>query len=317
MANGFNLGENILGSINSGNIIPQVINSLLEAGEFVFVVALSLFIGYALGYILASIFRRLFKAQGLEKSLVRYGAVTSSLWESIINFLSEYLKWLIALMTLDAFLLMYGRYDIVFVSQLSAFLLRLLALVVSTIVGMLIGGVVYKIIRDFLISVGLERELGKHHMAESMAGFSVSSIVAFIVKWYIVLIFLTTGLQIFKPVIFIDADTRIVLLAGLEDLANYVPQAILGFLILLASLIISDFVSEHVRMRKVSFSELYSFFSEVLIIAIGVLLALPHFGVRNTYFLEYSFIILVAGISLGVAIALGFSLRDRLKKELG
>jgi len=154
-------------------------------------------------------------------------------------------------------------------------------------------------------------------MAESMAGFSVSSIVAFIVKWYIVLLFLTTGLQIFKPVIFIDTDTRIVLLAGLEDLANYVPQAILGFLILLASVIISDFVSEHVRLRRVSFSELYSFFSEVLIILIGVLLALPHFGVKNTYFLEYSFIILVAGISLGVAIALGFSLKDKVKKELG
>ncbi|OYT54789.1 MAG: hypothetical protein B6U72_01605 [Candidatus Altiarchaeales archaeon ex4484_2] len=317
MANEFNLGGNILGSVNFGNIVPQIINSLLEAGEFVFVVVLSLFIGYALGYILASIFRRLFKTQSLEKHLVRYGAVTSSLWESIINFLSEYLKWLIALMTLDAFLLMYGKYDIIFVSQLSAFLLRLLALVVSTIVGILLGGVVYKIIKDFLISVGLERELGKHHLAESMAGFSVSSIVAFIVKWYIVLLFLTTGLQIFKPVIFIDADTRIVLLAGLEDLADYVPQAILGFLILLASVIISDFVSEHVRLRRVSFSELYSLFLEVLIIAIGVLLALPHFGVKNTYFLEYSFIILVAGISLGVAIALGFSLRDRIKKELG
>ncbi|OYT26507.1 MAG: hypothetical protein B6U97_03760 [Candidatus Altiarchaeales archaeon ex4484_96] len=308
------LSTELISEVSLDSLIQFIMENSLAVGLFVFLVIVSLIVGYALGYIIASIFRRLFKTQNLEKTLVRYGAVTSSLWESMINFISDYLKWLVVILSLDIVFVLYG---VSIVSQISIFLERLLALIVSTIIGMLLGGIIYKITKDFLISVGLERELGKHHLADSMAGFSVSSIVAFIIKWYIVLLFLTTGLQIFKPVIFIDSTTRIVLLEGLEDLANYIPQAILGFMILLASIIISDFVSAHMKNRKISFSELYSLFSEVIIIAIGALLALPHFGVKNTYFLEYSFIVLVAGISLGIALALALSLKDKIKIELG
>jgi len=288
-------------------ITPEIIASSIT---FLVLILLALIFGYALGYIVSTIIKKISKTKKLEINLVKYGAVTSNLWESMINLVSEYLKWLILLMSVD---MIFTHYGIVIISQVSNFLIRLFALVICTIIGILLGGVAYKITKDFLISVGLERELGKHHLADSMAGISVSTIVAFIVKWYIVLLFLTTGLQIFKPVIFINEDTKIVLLAGMEKLTNYVPQAMLGIVIILVSIIISDFVSEHIKSRTTKFSDMYALSSEIIIISIGALLALPHFGVKNTYFLEYSFIILVAGISMGIAIAIGMSFKERIK----
>ncbi len=288
-------------------VSPQ---SVMNNVTFLGLVLLTLIIGFLLGSVVSLIVQSLAKTKKLEQVLVKYGAVTSELWDSMINFITEYLKWLIVLLSVNT---VFVSYDIVLVTQLSVFLMKLFALIVSTALGMLLGGVVFKITKDFLISVGLERELGKHHLADSISGFSVSTIVAFVIKWYIVLLFLTTGLQLFQPAIQIEGGPTIVLLTGMERLANYIPQAILGFIIILVSIIISDFVSEHIKHRTIRFSDIYALFTEVVIISIGALLSLPHFGVKNTYFLEYSFIVLMGGISLGIAIAIGMSFKDKLK----
>ncbi len=53
---------------------------------------------------------------------------------------------------------------------------------------------------------------------------------------------------------------------------------------------------------------------ESVIVFFGAVIALPHFGVTNISILEDSFRILMAGVSLALAIAAGLGLKDFIGK---
>jgi hypothetical protein len=286
-------------------------------------------VGYVFGHIISKVIEKVLKIGELQKTLVKYGAVTTHLWDSITNLLSLYIKWLIVVIALDKALIAVVAYFTnmptytSFLTPFTDFLVSLLFLIVLVIIGLLLGGFLYKITKDSLVAVGLEAELEKHHVADSLGGIPLSSILASIVKWYVVLVLLTTGTQQFLSTVVIGTE-ELALKTTMEGLMAYIPQAILGVLILIATLIIADFASTNIKKKKLAFSDLLGVGVEIIILFFGVILALPKLlGVQDPegkVFIQSlsvmtdSFKFLIIGVSIGLAIAIGLGLKDAIAK---
>jgi len=284
----------------------NILNSLISyAGKGVNFVIL-LLVGYLFAYLISQIIKKILELGEVQKNIVRYGAMTSKLWLSITGFISQYLKWYLTIAVLTT-----TRISIVY--QVFAFMSNLLWFFILLVIGLFLGGMAYKIIKQALENIGLEEELKRHKISNAFGGLTLSSILASIAKWYVVLIFLSTGIEQLLPV---DSTTgqAPTLTIFTRNLMTYIPQAILGLLILIAALLISHFVSQRIIERKTPFSTILGMSAEAIIIFFGIVLALPKFGVENVDILEDAFRIISAGAALGLAIALGLGLKDPISE---
>lgn len=263
------------------------------------VLAILFVFAYLIGWIVSKVVSRILKFEKLEDIVIKYGTMGSKLWGDTINFLVFYTKWfvVVGILTLtDIPLITNGIYP--FMNQLFWF-------IVLVILGLIIGGFVSKFIRDISMDFGWEDKLVKYGLADALGDIPITSLLTGIVKWYIVLIFIAQGVEQFE-------------LPVLEDFMNklmmYIPQAILGSLIILFALMIADYTGDRIKQRKVSFAETLALLVEIVIVFLGLVIALPHFGVFNVSILEDSFKIFIAGISLAIAIASGLGLKDSISR---
>jgi len=288
----------------------SIINDLRIYSFEAFKLFVALIAGYLLGYFISKVIERLLKITELQKTLVKYGAVTTHLWESIVSFVSQYIKWLILVFIVNVMFI-----ENLMINSLFNFLFNILGFVIFVVLGLLIGGVLYKIAKDTLVAIGLEAELEKHKVADTLGGLPLSSILAGILKWYVVIIFVKQGVELLQLPTLSDAMNQLYL---------YIPQAILGVLILLATLIIADLASSNVKKKGYAFSDLIGLGVEVVILFFGVILALPRLlGVQDPegrVFIQSlsvmtdSFKFLMIGVAAGIAIAVGLGLKDAIMK---
>lgn len=292
-------GISLLGEAN----MNKIISILLGYGEILLALVIAFLVGYTIGYIISKAFSRILLVDNLQKTLVRFGAVTTKLWGSIVNLIEHYVIWWVVFFSVSSVLV--SMYNITVMKELVDFLSNIGWFIALTVIGLLLGGALYKIIKDALEAIGLEAELEKHKISDSLGGISLSTILAGIVKWFIILLFLGQGV---KKVGLFDLGN------WMDRLLNYIPRAILGILVILASLILATFIAKRIKFRGVAFADLLAVSTEVIIIFFGIVLALPHFGVTNVAILEYSFLLLIAGVSIGLAIALGLGLKDSVAR---
>lgn len=278
--------------------LEEITKNVIESGILVLEIIGLAVVGYVLGLVVSDVLRRILRTQELENFLVRYGAATKELWGSIANFIAEYSKWFITIAVLSAI-------EINIITLVFTFLKNILWFIVLAVIGLLLGGILQKLIKNALIAIGIETELARHGLSDAIGGVKISTIISGIAKWYLVLIFLEEGV-------------RRLGLQGLTSrvtaLLDYIPDAILGILIIIVALIIADFAGSRIKHRKVGFAEILALIAEVIIIFFGAVLALPKFGIENVSILEDSFKIIAVGVSIGIAIALGLGLKDSISK---
>ncbi len=262
-----------------------------------------LLLGYVVSCIIAGLLGRVLRTKALTDTLVKYGAMTTKLWKSITTFLSKYVQWLILVAILTVT-------KIPIIDTTFAFMVDLLWFIVLTIAGLMVGGFLCKIIKDSLEAIGLEAWLKKYKLADAIGGMSLSSILAGIVKWYIVLVFISTGIEQILPAHPVKGMPA--LAQFMTDLMVYIPGAILGTLVMIAALLVADFVGDGIKRRKLAFSEAFALVIESIIVFFGAVLALPKFGITDVSVLTDSFKILMVGLSLGLAIAIGLGLKDSI-----
>jgi len=309
--------------------MDQIMSTIVEYGMIGLLLIAAFIGGYILGYIASKVLRRVLMIGELQKTLVRYGAVTSKLWESIVNFIAQYVKWLIVIFVIHTVFVQPTGVSVTgeliythpLIDSLFKFMVNLLSLILFAIIGLLLGGVLYKIIKDTLEAMGLEAELEKHKITESLGGISLSTILAGIVKWYVVLLFLTTGVQQFLSTIQIGEE-ELFLEKFMVGLMDYVPHVVLGILVILASLILASLAADKIRYRPVNFAEPAALAVEVVVIFFGFILGIPFlFGFADKEIFSQSFGVLtesfkyiVIGISIGLVMALGLGLKDVVAK---
>jgi hypothetical protein len=296
----------------------MTIDSLAEQGVnliWAILVFLLLFlIGYVLGYIVSRILKRILLIDSIQTTLIKLGATTTSMWKSIVEISAQYSIWLVLFYILT---LTEKIVDFPITKQFfDGFIVPLTALVISILVGLLAGSILGKLAKDALVAIGTEDGLKRYHLADSIGGVPVSSVLSVIVKWYVFLLSLTVVIEYLLG--------KAIITLMLTDLLGYVPNAILGLLVLLVSLMVADFAANRIRERKLSFGELLAIAVEVIVVFFGVVLALPRFfNIDNPYVflasltvITGSFLILMVGISFGLAIAIGLGLKNHIA-EMG
>ncbi|MEM4347301.1 MAG: hypothetical protein QW802_01780 [Candidatus Altiarchaeota archaeon] len=276
----------------------------------VFQLFVAVVVGLILGWLVSKVVNRLLKLAELQRTLLRYGAITTIFWDSAVGFLSHYFMWLTLILIIYA--VFPGN---LLIKALAEFFVKLFGFIIFTLVGILLSGVLYKISKHTLIAIGLEEELEKHKIADKLGGVSLINILAGILKWFVIIVFVKQGVELLG----LGALTDVT-----HQLYNYIPQAILGILILLATLILADLASSNIRKRAYGFADALGMATEVVIIFFGIIIALPRLlGVsdpQGQIFLQSisvmtdSFKLLMLGVSAGIALAIGLGLKDYVAK---
>lgn len=291
------------------SILAKVVESISaqaeKMGEYsvtlILLVALFL-LGYILGTFAAKVLQKMLRIERVEDAIIKYGVMKASAWERTINFFGVYVKWfvIVSMLTLSGVSLI--------VQKLYPFMNNLLWFIVVLVLGLIAGGVASKFIKDISMDFGWDEKLVKYGLADALGEISITSFLAGIVKWYIVLIFVLQGVQ--------RLESFSVLELYMGKLIAYIPGALVGVIIMVLSLMIADYTGDRLKQKKVGYAETLALGAEAVIVFFGLVLALPHFGVMNVSILEDSFKILMAGIALGIAIALGLGLKDSVSRAL-
>jgi hypothetical protein len=282
---------------------PEIFGSLLL---ILVILGFLLSLGYLIGYVTAISLRRLLLLASVQSRLIKSGATSASAWASIAGFIAEAAQWLTVTAVLSLSQSLFNQLTVfvdVFTFAWTLFIFLLLA-----IAGLLLGGVVYKLLKEGFVTLGLEEELKKFNVADSVGVVPVSSILASIGKWYVVILFVSTGMGYFP----MPADFG--LYKFMNALVDYVPHVIFGSIVLLVALIAANFLSNRIKYRNLPFSDILALGFEAVIIFFGIVLALPEFGIKDVSIIADSFKILMIGVAVGLAIAMGFGLKDSVSR---
>jgi len=283
--------ENIEGTI--GNLLNDMVDLSVMA-----LMLLLLFVGgYILGSIVGGIARRVLRTNKLQELFVKYGAMTSGSWSEITGFLGQYVKWLIVIFVLSF-------YDAIEMQMLALLdlALKFLFFIVLLVIGWILAGVLYKIIREVIENIGLEKGFKKYGVSDALGGMDIPHIFATLIKFYVFLLFAWQGVAWLGLEIFSGF---------MDELMGYVPGLILGLIIIIVSLIVADFAGDRLKKKKKApFAAGIALVAEVIIVIFGVTLALPKFGFEDIEIIKWSFLIIVLCLGIGLAIAMGLGLKD-------
>jgi hypothetical protein len=181
----------------------------------------------------------------------------------------------------------------------------LLSGAIIIIIGWVLSKIVEKIVRKSLQEFEIQKWEKKHRIDKALYGAKLSELITFAIKWYIVLLFLNeAATEVNLP--FIASIIQSVLLL--------LPQWFMGAVFMIAALILGHKISEKVEESKLLFGKIGAKILYLIIIYFALVLSLPKFGFENTEILVDTFRLIVAGFSLGAAIAVGISFGVALKE---
>lgn len=191
-----------------------------------------------------------------------------------------------------------------FVNLLPGLVIAILLLIIGYVVAYVIGHGV----RLLLIRIGLEKQIEKAKLTKAIGNIKLSSVFGEIVKWYIFLIFLSAAVDV------VELGTLSVIL---RQFALWVPNLIAAALVLIFGLFIAHYVSMKIRQHaEMEGAKMLSNITYIVILVVVVLIGLEQIGI-NVSILTNTFLIIVAALGLGFALAVGLSFGLGTKQEAG
>lgn len=186
----------------------------------------------------------------------------------------------------------------------------ILAASVVVVIGYIIASAFGLIFNRFLEAAKIDAHLKKAGLAHSIGFINLANLGGALLKWFVFSLFLVQAAEFLKLGILSDQ---------LQALAAWLPNLFAAVVIVLAGLILSDFVADrmlHAKRKGVRvFSSIVRWFS---IIFIG-LIAIEKIGI-DVSFATDAILLLIAGIAVGIAVAFGigfgFAMRDEAKSIL-
>lgn len=188
-----------------------------------------------------------------------------------------------------------------FVNVVPSVVAALLIILLGYLLGWFLGHVVKKVIErtgvvhQVISKLDLQREVGRWNFGE---------LFALLVKWYVFVIFLNPAAQV------VELPQ---LAAFFSSVALWLPNVMLAVLIALAGFVVAEYLQKKIQQVKNKKKSLLAASAKVLTIIFTVIIALRQIGVAVDV-AESAFIVVLAGVMLGLAIAFGFALRDDAKE---
>lgn len=174
----------------------------------------------------------------------------------------------------------------------------IIAAIAVLIIGYIIAWALGRLVKAVLTRLDADKWLMKKTSIKKLMGdFRLSRFLGLITKWYVFVLFLPPAAEV--------VQLRS-LSAFLYDVAVWIPQLIAGVVIALVGLLAADYVSAKINETKAKAAGLVALIARVVILVFTALIVLRQINVQ-VQVAESSFLIVLAGIMLGVALALGIS----------
>jgi hypothetical protein len=186
------------------------------------------------------------------------------------------------------------------VYALPGIIAAILILVLGYLVGALIGQLVKKLLQKTKVISLVVKKIG---LAQEIGKWDLEGFFGLIVKWYIFIVFLNPAAQVVR------LETLAVFFS---QVALWVPNIILAIVIALAGYVLAEYIAKKIRETKAKKNSLMAQAAKVITLVFVVLIALKQIGIEVSV-AENSFLIILSGVMLGVAIAFGLGFKDEAK----
>ncbi len=178
------------------------------------------------------------------------------------------------------------------------------AAVVILIVGFIVAEIVYKVLIKLFEKVKMDKFLvHKTAISRVIGNLKLSNFLATILKW-------------FTFVLFLPPAAALVQLRSIStflmDLAYWIPNLIVAIIIILLGLFAANYVSEKMHETKAKSVGVFAELAKFIIIIVVAMMALRQIGI-DVSLAENSFLIILGGVMLALAIAFGLGMKDDAK----
>lgn len=189
------------------------------------------------------------------------------------------------------------------------FMPKILVAIVIVYVGKFIADLAYNLLEKVLISIGTDRATSSMLNAtgtKTEKEFSLSKIIAHLVKYIIIIFFLVEGVNILKLEILTNIGSKVI---------TYMPYAISSVIILGISILVGNFAENGIN-SKFEDSKITALIVKVVIITIGAFITLYQLGIAASL-VQSAFIIVLSAFAIAFAISFGIGGKDFASHMLG
>jgi len=185
----------------------------------------------------------------------------------------------------------------------------LIAAIIILIVGYLIALLLAYIVERILDKIKCDKWImEKTNLAKILGKFRLSHFLSVITKWYVFILFLppAAGIIQLTPLAYF-----------LLEVARWVPNVIVAVILGLIGVMAAEYVSKKIHDTKAKAASVIAGVAKVVILIFVALIVLDQIGVKVAV-AQSSFLIILAGIMLAIALMLGigfgYAFKDEAKK---
>lgn len=186
-----------------------------------------------------------------------------------------------------------------FVTVLPGLVAGLIVLIVGYIIGALLGYVV----RKALDKSKIFNKLLKTNFTKVAGRFDFPAFFGLIVKWYIIILFLNPVATLIKLG---------ELSAFFAFLGFWIPKVIIAVVIGLIGFIAAEYISMKIKEIKANGTMVIAPVAKIIVLLFTAVIALQQIGL-DISIVSNSFLIILAGIMLALALGFGLALKDEAK----
>lgn len=184
--------------------------------------------------------------------------------------------------------------------QLPVVLSQIIAAAITILVGVLAGKIIGRIVREIVIRSKVDDWIS----AEDHISVKVSGVLDLVTRWIIYFVFLKQA-AIFLGV---AAVTEFI-----NTIINVIPSLVEASLIAIVGYAVAVYMKERLISSKSVYGDLMGKVIFFLIIYLSIALALPFVGINPTL-INNILLVAIGSVGLGVAIALGWGLKDVVRE---
>jgi len=187
-----------------------------------------------------------------------------------------------------------------FVLSLPGIVAAILILVLGYLIGALLGAIVKSILVKTKVCTLLVKKMD---LNKDVKKWNFPSFFGLIVKWYVFIVFLTPA----AGQVTFNGLSRFFLAVAL-----WIPNIILAIIIVMVGYILAEYIAQKIRETRAVKKSLMASIAKVIVWIFVILIALRKIGIDITV-AENTFLIILAGVMLGVALAFGLGFKDDAK----
>lgn len=181
------------------------------------------------------------------------------------------------------------------------YLPRVVAALIILIIGWIVGKAAGRLAAGLLDRMGVDDAVEKTFLGDMIkrAGMTVRGVFDALVRWFIYIIFIVAAINVLD----IPALTLL-----LSQFVLYLPQLIVGILVLVVGLILVNFIMNWIGRElvsnRVAFADMITIALKAFFSLVIIILALDQMLIDTT--IIYTFLVPIAwGIGVGLALAVG------------